>query len=94
MHTHRQFEHRGGAARSAIVAVVMIALAGCATGLLPHSDRASTEAPYVGVFTGRFVDGRPVYRFPTIVVLGSRSSVIDDESREGDRNHVGSVWQP
>ena len=31
--------------------------------------------PYVGVFTGEFVDGVPLYRFPAIHVVGSRSSV-------------------
>ena len=35
----------------------------------------STEAaPYVGVFTGEFVDGKPLYRLPTIEVFGSRKS--------------------
>ena len=43
----------------------------------------STEAvPYVGVFTGEFVDGKPLYRFPTIEVVGSRSSVTDAEPSE------------
>jgi hypothetical protein len=31
--------------------------------------------PYVGVFTGEFVDGKPLYRFPTIEVVVSRSSI-------------------
>lgn len=30
-------------------------------------------APYVGVFTGEFVDGLPLYRFPTIEVVGWRT---------------------
>jgi hypothetical protein len=30
------------------------------------------------VFTGEFVDGLPLYRFPTIVVIGSRRSLARD----------------
>ena len=51
-----------------IVAVVIGGLSGCATepALKPEA------APYVGVFTGEYVDGKPLYRFPTIEVVGSR----------------------
>ena len=60
-------------ARIAIVAllVVLLALAGCASGVPPRPDR-SPDAPYVGVFTGDFVDGLPLYRLPTIEVIGSQ----------------------
>jgi len=33
----------------------------------------SEDSPYVGVFTGEYVDGKPLYRFPSILVVGSRS---------------------
>ena len=84
MHTHPQHEQRGKAVRIAIAALLMIGLAGCGVQPWRESDDRSTEVPYVGVFTGQFVDGRPVYRFPTIVVLGSRRSVTDNERSEGD----------
>jgi len=64
------------AARSMAVAVtVAIALAGCAGMNGRTSSPAAEETPYVGVFTGEYVDGKPLYRFPSIYVVGSRSSV-------------------
>jgi len=63
------------AARSMAVAMaVAIALAGCAAG---PGGPAAGVAPYVGVFTGEYVDGKPLYRFPSIHVVGSRSSPGD-----------------
>ena len=65
-------------ARTALATVVLliVGLAGCASELTPRPDRPPADAaPYVGVFTGEFVDGKPVYRFPTIEVVGSRSSI-------------------
>ena len=56
--------------RSAILALLVLALAGCASGLPPRGD--ASRPPYVGVFTGAFVDGLPLYRLPTIEVVGSR----------------------
>jgi hypothetical protein len=51
-------------------------LAGCASGLNPERrPSARNAAPYVGVFTGEFVDGKPLYRFPAIEIVGSRSSL-------------------
>ncbi len=63
----------------AVATVLMLGLAGCAgeLGSKPSSS-APEAAPYVGVFTGEFVDGKPVYRFPPLVVVGSRSSVGPD----------------
>jgi hypothetical protein len=59
-----------------IVALLIVKLAGCAPELTPRPIRPSAEAAtYVGLFTGEFVDGKPLYRFPTIEVVGSRSSV-------------------
>ena len=61
--------------RMALAASVflIIGLAGCASDL---ASRAPTNtAPYVGVFTGEFVDGKPLYRLPAIEIVGSRSSV-------------------
>jgi len=57
--------------------MLMIAgLAGCASDLAPKASvPPANAAPYVGVFTGEFVDGKPLYRFPAIEIVGSRSSI-------------------
>jgi len=52
---------------------LVIGLAGCASDLASRAP--ANTAPYVGVFTGEFVDGKPLYRFPAIEIVGSRSSV-------------------
>jgi hypothetical protein len=60
----------------AAVALLMLGVAGCASDLTSTPSRAPADlAPYEGVFTGEFVDGKPLYRFPTIEVVGSRSSI-------------------
>ena len=65
--------------RLAVLALLIIGLAGCAHEL--QSLRApATQAPYVGLFTGEFVDGRALYRFPSIEVVGSRSSLTHELS--------------
>jgi hypothetical protein len=62
------------AAALAMMALLVVGLGGCASQLTPRPSQAEA-APYVGVFTGELVDGKPLYRFPTIEVVGSRSSV-------------------
>jgi hypothetical protein len=57
-------------ARLAIVALAL-GIAGCA--LAPTAATA-----YRGEFTGEFVDGVPLYRFPAIEVVGTRRSVVKD----------------
>ena len=47
------------------LALLAAAVAGCAT--------LEGRPPYVGVFTGEIVDGRPLVRFPTIEVVARRS---------------------
>jgi hypothetical protein len=88
MHPRKlQRERPDAHALFAIMALLIVGLAGCATELTPRPGSPSTEAaPYVGVYTGEFVDGKPLYRFPTIEVVGLRSSVIDDELSELDRS--------
>ena len=80
----RPFEHgfkaRARLAAAAILTVGFAAaagLAGCASEPAsgPHHRSPTDAAPYVGVFTGEYVDGLPLYRFPRIEVVGSRSSL-------------------
>ena len=62
-----------------VATALVLGLAGCAAELGPKpSSSPLGAAPYVGVFTGEFVDGKPLYRFPAILVTGSRSSVGPD----------------
>jgi hypothetical protein len=63
----------------AVATALVLGLAGCAAELGPKPSSLPLEAaPYVGVFAGEFVDGKPLYRFPSILVIGSRSSVALD----------------
>jgi hypothetical protein len=50
--------------RLAIGLLAAAALAGCAP--------LDTRPAYVGVFTGEYVDGLPLVRFPAIEVVGYR----------------------
>jgi hypothetical protein len=67
------------AACVAVATALVLGLAGCAAapGPKPTSPASAAEL-YVGVFTGEFVDGRPLYRFPPILVIGSRIRVAPD----------------
>ena len=55
--------------RRVALTLLLLALAGCAT-----TPAGTASAPYVGRFTGQFVDGLPLFRFPSIEVAGSRRS--------------------
>ena len=84
MHVRRlTAEQQRTSVRVAILALQILGLAGCAFEFAQRPSSPATEAPYVGVFTGEFVDGLPLYRFPTIEVIGSRRSVIHDLSDPG-----------
>jgi hypothetical protein len=63
----------------AVWTMLALALGGCAAGTGPNlGSPASEPVTYVGVFTGEFVDGIPLYQFPPIFVVGSRRSVAPD----------------
>ena len=72
-----QVERRTDARTAFAIAALLIAgLAGCASDPTPKPNGPPADvSPYVGVFTGEFVDGKPLYRFPPIVVVGYRSSI-------------------
>lgn len=57
--------------------LLVLGLAGCAAQLTRPASSDTEDARYVGVFTGQYVDGKPLYRFPPIHIVGSRSSVDD-----------------
>ena len=49
-----------------------------ALGIVGCASAPTTTTAYVGEFTGEFVDGVPLYRFPAIEVVGTRRSVDKD----------------
>ena len=69
----------------ALVALSIAGFAGCASDLTSTPNHSSANVATYGLFTGEFVDGLPLYRFPPIVVVGSRSSIGRDEMA-GDDN--------
>jgi hypothetical protein len=75
-----QVERKARAATLIAVATVLVlGLGGCAAELGSKPGSSAPEAaPYVGVFTGEFVDGKPLYRLPPIYVVGSRRNVGPD----------------
>ena len=70
---------RRQASRPAAWIVLALALGGCAAGMRFNPGvPASEPVTYVGMFTGEFLDGMPLYRFPPIYVVGSRKSAAPD----------------
>ena len=59
----------------AAMALLIVGLAGCSDLALKGHPAPADGAPYKGVFTGEYVDGKPLYRLPAIEIVGSRSSV-------------------
>jgi hypothetical protein len=55
----------------ALIATVALGAAAEATDLQPLS-KASATAQVVGVFTGQYVNGTPVYRLPPVIVVANR----------------------
>jgi len=61
----------------AIATFLVLGLTGCAAADLKGrpSSLPAEDSSYVGVFTGEYIDGKPLYRFPPILVVGSRNSL-------------------
>ena len=67
----------------AVATLLALGLAGCAAdrgGRLGNSagNSGDENGPNVGVFAGEYVDGKPLYRFPPIYIVGLRGSVGSD----------------
>ena len=72
--------------RATLVTIVLIATGVSATAAettVPQPpSKSSTESQNVGVFTGNFADGMPVYRLPPLNVIGHRKAEQAKLSRE------------
>ena len=56
-----------------VATLFAISLAGCAADPGGRAiSPAAESSPVVGVFTGEYVDGKPLFRLPPILVIGSR----------------------
>jgi len=78
MHAHRLTAEHHASVRATILVLLILGLVGCASEISSTLSSPTAEAPYVGVFTGEFVDGLPLYRFPSIQVVGSRRSITPE----------------
>ena len=78
MRSHRLTAEHHASVRTTISVLIILGLVGCASEISPTLSSPTTETPYVGVFTGEFVDGLPLYRFPSIQVVGSRRSITPE----------------
>ena len=56
-----------------VIATAVLGAAADATGLWPTGEERA-QAQMVGVFTGEFVNGAPVYRLPPVIVVASRKA--------------------
>jgi hypothetical protein len=60
----------------AIATFFALGLTGCAAESSGSFNRtALQDSPNVGVFTGEYVDGLPLFRLPAIQVIGSRGEL-------------------
>ena len=72
--------------RVTLVTIILIATGMSATTaemiVTQPPSKTSTESQNVGVFTGKFVDGMPVYQLPPINVIGHRKVGLAKLPRE------------
>ena len=79
---------RAALAVTLLIAVAMPALA-CEKASPALIAKASAEARAVGTFTGEIVNGAPVYRLPSITVVGRREADVAKTQRDARRSHSG-----
>ena len=72
--------------RATLVTIILIATGMSATAaemIVPQPpSETSIESQNVGVFTGKFVDGMPVYQLPPVNVVGHRKVELAKLKRE------------
>lgn len=55
------------------------------------AERDAGQAQMVGVFTGRFANGVPIYRLPSVTVVASRKAELAKIEREEQSTRGGAV---
>jgi hypothetical protein len=90
----RQFANHYRALWPAIfLAAGLIAIAApapaCEKAVSPLIAKAPAETRAPGAFTGEFVGGAPVYRLPSITVVGRREADIAKTQRDARRSRNG-----
>ena len=61
------------ASLAAALAVAVPSTPGAGANADPPAGRARSEVQSVGVFTGEYANGMPVYRFPPVTVVATRT---------------------
>ncbi len=81
----------GGLASLAVALLVAVALpvSACEKGPAALIAKASAETRAVGTFTGEIVNGAPVYRLPSITVVGRLEADIAKTQRDARRSRIG-----
>lgn len=91
---HRRFTANATRLSMGLLAAMLIAAMPAAAGnvLEPApSSVPSTGEPVIGLFTGKFVNGTPVYRLPSITVLASRKVELAGIEREKRLTRAGQA---
>lgn len=92
--SYRWFARKHARVSNALLAAVVIAFAMHAMGAesaAPKTRTATVQEPMVGQFTGKFVNGTPVYRLPSIRVSASRTAELARVEREERLTHAGAT---
>ena len=78
--------HRNHLVPAIFMAIVLIAagapVIAAETTVRQTQSKKSIESPNVGVFTGRFADGMPVYQLPPMSVIGHRKVELTKAQRD------------
>lgn len=76
---------------AAVVIVAATPAAGGDAAAGPATGTASAQEPIVGQFTGKFVNGTPVYRLPSISISASRTAELARIEREERLTPAGAT---
>ena len=92
--SYRRFAGEPVRVANALLAAVVIAIATPAIGgepVAPATGTVTAQERMVGQFTGKLINGAPVYRLPSIVVSASRKAELARTEREERLTHVGAT---
>jgi hypothetical protein len=81
----------GRAAAPSLVAATLVGSIAPGATAAELAGSRSDQARIVGVFTGRFVDGVPVYQLPPLTVVASRRPELAKSDRDGPTTRIGQA---